>query len=146
MTDDPARVVDQGWMAAKLSEEPDALAPDGSEVRVLTRVSRGSMAHFRLRAGMTSKAVAHRSIEELWYFVGGEGEMWLKLGATQEKVVAVARGVSIAIPVGAHFQFRACGDSSLEAVGVSMPPWPGDEEAYEVPGRWSPSLASDSIP
>jgi mannose-6-phosphate isomerase-like protein (cupin superfamily) len=21
-------------------------------------------------------------------------------------------------------------------VGVTMPPWPGDDEAYEVPGEW----------
>ena len=24
----------------------------------------------------------------------------------------------------------------LAAVGVTMPPWPGDDEAYEVPGAW----------
>ena len=28
------------------------------------------------------------------------------------------------------------GAAPLTAVGVTMPPWPGDDEAYEVPGAW----------
>ena len=63
--------------AVKLPEEPDVVAPDGSAVRILERVSRGSMAHFELAAGATSLAVRHRTVEELWYFVSGRGEMWL---------------------------------------------------------------------
>jgi hypothetical protein len=41
---------------------PDAVAPDGSDVRVLLRLSRGSMAHFELGAGRVSRAVAHRTV------------------------------------------------------------------------------------
>ena len=39
-------------------------------------------------------------------------------------------------PAGTHFQFRADAAGPLTAVGVTMPPWPGDDEAYEVPGEW----------
>src|SRR5580698_2554867 len=37
---------------------------------------------------------------------------------------------------GTHFQFRASDGAPLTVVGVTMPPWPGDDEAYEVPGTW----------
>jgi hypothetical protein len=53
----------------RLPAAPDAVAPDGSAVRVLLRLAGGSMAHFQLAA-------------------------------------------------------------------VTMPPWPGDDEAYQVSGAW----------
>lgn len=123
----------------RLSEEPDAIAPDGSDVRILANLSRGGLAHFELAGGETSLAVAHRSVEELWYFVAGRGEMWRKLGGS-ESVVAVEPGVSISIPVGTHFQFRAEGGEALAALAVTMPPWPGPGEAYFVEGRWPASV------
>ncbi|MCW5752686.1 MAG: hypothetical protein KIT81_16245 [Alphaproteobacteria bacterium] len=54
----------------------DVLAPDGSEVRVLLSLAGGSMAHFTLRPEQVSQAVAHRSVEEIWYVLGGRAEMW----------------------------------------------------------------------
>ena len=119
----------------RLSTSVDAMAPDGSEVRVLCRAARGSMAHFLLPGGQVSLAVAHRSIEEVWYFLAGRGRFWRKQGADEE-IVEVAEGVSISIPPGTHFQFRNDGDEALAAVGVSMPPWPGADEAYPVDGIW----------
>ncbi len=121
-----------------LPPKPDTIAPDGSEVRLLAGLPRGSMAHFRLPSGAVARAVAHRTVEELWCFTRGRGRMWRKLG-DEEAIVEVGHGVSIAIPVGAHFQFRSDGDEPLEAVGVTMPPWPGAEEAYFVEGIWAPT-------
>ena len=83
----------------RLAETPDAIAPDGSEVRVLARLAGGSMAHFRLPAGAVSRAVVHRTVEELWYFVGGRGRMWRHDG-DREEIVEARPGVSISIPVG----------------------------------------------
>jgi mannose-6-phosphate isomerase-like protein (cupin superfamily) len=125
-----------------LPVDPDDIAPDGSEVRVLLRLDSGSMAHFQLGSGETSIPVAHKTIEEIWYFLAGRGEMWRKLGDQQE-VVPVETGVCITIPVGTHFQFRTLGDAPLEAVGVTMPPWPGEGEAYTVKGHpdWLPTVA-----
>lgn len=117
------------------SSAADAIAPDGSEVRLLAHASRGSMAQFTLPAGAVSKAVAHRTVEEVWLVLSGEGRMWRKLGA-EEETVPLRPGVSIAIPVGASFQFRNDGEAPLECAGVTMPPWPGMDEAYEVPGIW----------
>jgi mannose-6-phosphate isomerase-like protein (cupin superfamily) len=122
-----------------LPTQPDAIAPDGSQVRLLLQLERGSLALFTLLPGQTSLAVAHRTIEELWYFVQGHGEMWRRL-VDQEEVVAVEPGVAISLPCGTRFQFRCLGDQALSAVGVSMPPWPGEGEAYEVPGLWQPTV------
>jgi mannose-6-phosphate isomerase-like protein (cupin superfamily) len=83
--------------------------------------------------------VTHRTVEEIWFFVGGRGEMWRKQGA-REEVVTVEPGVCLTIPLGAHFQFRALGDGPLAAVGVTMPPWPGDGEAVVVEGKWLPTV------
>jgi len=123
----------------RLPARPDAVAPDGSEVRVLLALSRGSLAHFALAPGTTSMAVAHRSVEEIWFFLGGRGEMWRRL-YDQEEVVPVDAGVCVTLPAGTHFQFRALGHEPLTAVGVTMPPWPGGDEAYEVPGKWTPTV------
>ena len=114
---------------------PDVIAPDGSEVRILAVASRGSMAHFSLPPGAVSKAVAHRTVEELWLVLGGRGRMWRKLGA-REDTVELHPGVSLSIPAGAHFQFRNDGEEPLDCAGVTMPPWPGMDEAYEVEGIW----------
>ena len=119
----------------RLAERPDTLAPDGSEVRMLATSARGSMAHFRLPPGGVSRAVRHRTVEELWYFVSGRGEMWRRDEGGAE-TVEVHAGLSLDIPVGTAFQFRAVGDTPLEAVGVTMPPWPGAEEAEFVDGIW----------
>jgi mannose-6-phosphate isomerase-like protein (cupin superfamily) len=119
----------------RLPAEPDVIAPDGSNVRILLSVPRGSMAHFELEAGETSLAVVHRTVEEIWYFLGGRGEMWRRLGKDEE-IVAVGPGVCITIPLGTEFQFRSFGPDPLAAVGVTMPPWPGADEAVHVEGPW----------
>ena len=119
----------------RLSSAVDAIAPDGSEVRILCSGSRGSMAHFSLPAGHVSQAVAHHSIEEVWFFLAGRGRFWRKQGLDQD-IVEVSEGVSVSIPPGTHFQFRNDGKDALTAVGVSMPPWPGEDEAYAVEGAW----------
>jgi len=119
-----------------LAAAADVIAPDGSEVRLLMTGARGSMAHFRLPPRAVSKAIRHASVDELWYFVAGRGRMWRK-GVAGESVIDVYPGLSIDIPVGTAFQFRADGDAPLEAVGVTMPPWPGMEEAIFVVGAWS---------
>src|SRR5262245_18839388 len=92
----------------QLPVAPDAIAPDRSDVRILLGLAGGGMAHFELAPGNTSQAVAHRTFEEIWFFLGGLGEMWRKQGE-REEVVAVAAGVCLTIPLGTHFQFRSFG-------------------------------------
>lgn len=120
-----------------LSEGLDEIAPDGSEVRLLFRRPGASMAHFCLGVGKISLAVVHRSVEELWYIVSGQGEMWRE-GEGGGSVVLLKRGVGLSIPPGVSFQFRTVGDEPLEAIAVTLPAWPGDDEARRVPGckKW----------
>lgn len=123
------------FSARKLPTDLDAIAPDGSEIRLLSVGNLGSMCHCTLPPGAVSRAVAHKTVEELWYFVRGKGQVWRSLGS-REEVVNVEEGWSLRIPTGACFQFRNIGDEPLEFVLVTMPPWPGPQEATVVPGRW----------
>ena len=125
----------------RLPEAYDVLAPDGSEVRVLLGLAGGGMAHFRLPAGQISLAVAHRTVEEIWYIVSGTGQMWRKCG-DREEIVPLEPGVSLTIPLGTQFQFCAGDSAPLEAVAATMPPWPGPEEAFVVEGIWKPTISA----
>lgn len=123
----------------RLPAARDVVAPDGSDVRILLGLRGGGMAHFTLAAGETSIAVEHRTVEEIWFVTSGRGEMWRKNGQ-REDVVALEPGVCLTIPLGTHFQFRTLGGDALAAVAVTMPPWPGDDEAYAVDGKWPPTV------
>ena len=110
-------------------------APDGSIVRpLLAFTHQGSMAHFELMSGQISKAITHRTVNEIWYVISGEGRMWRKT-SSQEETVTLKPGVCLTIPVGTHFQFRS-DNYALNVIAVTMPPWTGDEEAIEVRGHW----------
>ena len=117
---------------------PDAIAPDGSEVRVLCSGTRGGMALFTLPPGAVARAVVHRTVEEVWYVAAGAGRIWRRLGA-QEEIVLLLPGVSVNLPVGTGFQFRCDGADPLVVLGVTMPPWPGEQEAVPVAGAWEPT-------
>jgi mannose-6-phosphate isomerase-like protein (cupin superfamily) len=124
----------QQLQSKTLGDAPDAIAPDGSEVRLLASLAGGSFAHFSLAPGQVSAAVAHRTVEEIWYFLAGEGEVWRKYKG-EASVTPVRQGVALTIPLGASFQFRA-GPQPLRFVAVTMPPWPGPGEAVAVAGHW----------
>ena len=124
----------------RLPAAPDAVAPDGSDVRALLELDGGGMAHFELAPWQTSKAVTHRTVEEIWFFVSGQGQMWRRQDGHDE-IVDVSPSVCLTIPLGTHFQFRSIGDEAIAAIGVTMPPWPGEDEAVEVEGVWEPTVA-----
>jgi mannose-6-phosphate isomerase-like protein (cupin superfamily) len=65
--------------------------------------------------------------------------MWRKLGE-QKEIVELTACVSLKIPTGRHFQFRCNGDRPLEVIGATMPPWPGESEAFVVDGAWQPTV------
>ena len=123
-----------------LGEKPDAIAPDGTAVRLLASLAGGSFAHFELPAGAVSHAVAHRTVEEIWYFVAGVGQLWRRQGET-ESVVDVRPGVCLTIPLGTDFQFRADPTAPLAFVAATMPPWPGETEAFRVEGCWEATVS-----
>lgn len=119
-----------------LPEQVDEIAPDGSQIRRLVRTARASLVHVSLAPAQVSRPVRHRSVEELWYVVAGQGELWRSLGG-REHVVAVSAGTAVTLPAGTAFQFRASGAQPLAAVCVTVPPWPGDSEAEPATGHWT---------
>ena len=121
-----------------VAKEPNYLAPDGSEIRLLPRMGRGSLAYCTLPRNTVSKAIYHRTVDEIWFFTKGEGEVWRKQGE-REETVSVSSGVSLTIPVDTHFQFRNTGALPLEFVIVTMPPWPAphEGETVNIIGKWS---------
>lgn len=132
---DNGAVAQTDFDTMQLPGVPDVVAPDGSDVRVLLSLGRGSMAHFELGAGLVSRPVAHRVVDEIWYVLHGHGQMWRRQAERQE-IVPLRAGTCLSIPAGTHFQFRADSSGPVAAVGVTMPPWPGADEAYDVPGAW----------
>jgi mannose-6-phosphate isomerase-like protein (cupin superfamily) len=125
-------------MKFQIKEFPERFyrAPDGSQVRELPKMELASLAHCILEAGRTSHAIAHKTVSEIWHFVEGQGQVWLKQG-DDEIVVDVSPRSSLTIPTGTHFQFRNTGDSPLCFLSITMPPWPGTlDEAYLVDDYW----------
>lgn len=112
----------------------DYLAPDGSEIRLLVQGEQGGLAHCVLPAGRRSLAVRHRTVEELWYVLEGSGEIWRGRDSEDARTDAVRAGDSVRIPVGVAFQFQASPDEDLKLLLVTMPPWPGTQEAVPAVG------------
>jgi mannose-6-phosphate isomerase-like protein (cupin superfamily) len=113
---------------------PDAIAPDGSEIHFRISDARtASLVEVVLPAGRTSRPVRHRTVEEIWYFLEGAGEVWLRSpdGATA-RTDHVTPGSTVTIPTGWDFQFRAGPEGPLRFLCYTSPPWPGDGEAVPV--------------
>ena len=127
------------FRSMRLPTARDLVATDGCDVRILLGLAGGTMAHFQLAPGATSSAVTHRTVEEIWFFLSGRGEMWLKQEG-REEIVPLEREVCLTIPLGTEFQFRSLGVEPLAAVSITMPPWPGDGEAVVVRGKWEPTV------
>jgi mannose-6-phosphate isomerase-like protein (cupin superfamily) len=124
-----------------LGAEPDTTAPDGAAVRLLLSLAGGSMAHFELPPGAVSHAVTHRTVEEIWYVLSGRGALWRR-SPEAELVEPIGPGVAVTIPLGVAFQFRAEEAAPLAFLAITMPPWPGMDEAAAVEGPWKPTVAA----
>ena len=81
----------------RLPANYDHIALDQSQIRELPRMKRGSMAHCNLSPQRTSIVIKHKTIEEIWYFLQGQGQVWRKQGA-REEVVDISPGISLTLP------------------------------------------------
>ena len=126
--------------------DPDAAAPDGSQIRFLIDqrhgAGRASMVYVTLPAGQVSRPVWHRTVEEIWYVLEGRGQVWRcppSVPAESAPPVSVGPGDALVIPTGWRFQFAASADASLKFLCYTSPPWPGPEEAQDAePGGLGP--------
>ena len=120
------------------AEASDAVAPDGSEIRLLLGIpeatARASLCEVRLGACQVSRPVWHRNVEEIWYVLEGVGRVW-RCPPDQDPVdpspVEVGPGDALVIPPKWSFQFAA-GPAALTFLCFTSPPWPGEEEAQPV--------------
>jgi len=119
----------------QLKEKYDYHAPDGSEIYLLVNGSKGGLCQCILPVGATSRATSHNTVEELWYFFEGQGDVYRK-GINNDEPTAVNPGTSLVIPVHTIFQFRNTGEVPLKFIIVTMPPWPGPSEANSESGIW----------
>ena len=127
---------------SRRAEQPDATAPDGSEIRLLAdgrhAATKSSMVEVTLPAGQISRPVCHRTVEEIWYILEGEGQVWRcppdAASAGPEPVEGlppqpVSPGDALVIPTGWLFQFAAAPEGPLRFLCHTTPPWPGEDEA-----------------
>lgn len=119
----------------EIKPPPDFIAPDGAETRMLAQGAMGSLSDCYLPPGQIGAATYHRTVEELWYFTGGIGQLWLQKKDSAE-IRDVRPGMGVFIEQGTHFQIRALGPQPLRFVIVTMPNWPGYDESVGVEGHW----------
>ena len=115
------------------------VAPDGSEVRLVLTGQHGatrcSVVEVTIPAGAVSSPVRHRSVEEAWYVLDGAGEVWRcppDVPASTVAAVSVRPGDALTIPAGWRFQFKALSEDGLRFLCVTIPAWPGMDEAVRV--------------
>jgi mannose-6-phosphate isomerase-like protein (cupin superfamily) len=116
----------------------DARSPAGAEIRHLIEGETGSMIHSTVPVGQVNRATVHATVSEFWHVLSGEGQIWRREGRSEETTV-LRTGVSIDIPVGTAFQYRCTGADPLRFLCISMPRWPGEQEATFVEGPWKPT-------
>jgi mannose-6-phosphate isomerase-like protein (cupin superfamily) len=81
--------------------------------------------------GQVNRATIHATVSEFWRVLSGRGEIWRR-DRSGEDVAALEEGISIEIPVGTAFQYRCSGPEPLKFLRITMPPWPGDDEASVI--------------
>jgi mannose-6-phosphate isomerase-like protein (cupin superfamily) len=119
----------------ELKRDRDYVAPDGSEIYRLVDGTKGGLCQCILPAGATGKATSHKTVEELWFFLEGRGEVYRR-GINDNKELPVGPGMSLVIPSATVFQFRNTGEVPLKFLIATMPVWPGEQESNKEVGIW----------
>ena len=117
---------------------PEGRSPAGAEIRFLVDGETGNMIHSTVLPGQVNRATVHATVSEFWHVLSGRGQIWRREG-DHEETTALMSGVSIDIPVGTAFQYRCDGVDPLQFLCVSMPRWPGAQEATVIDGPWEPN-------
>lgn len=127
----------------RAAKAADYISPDGAEIRLILRPEvEGTVNHSVCEAvfqpGQVSRAVRHRSVEESWYVLEGEADVWRKPPVGDGAVTRIGPGEALNIPPGFGFQLRVAGSQRLRMICSTAPPWPGPEEAIPIAGGLGP--------
>jgi mannose-6-phosphate isomerase-like protein (cupin superfamily) len=123
----------------RLPDKPDAKSPAGADIRFIMDGDTGNMIHSTVPPHQINKATVHATVNEFWYVLEGQGEIWRDNGV-KSSVTELIPGTSINIPAKTAFQYRNVSDTDLKFICIAMPPWPGDSEATFVEGIWDPTV------
>jgi len=145
--------VDDDLHSARTSQPEVIVGADGTNVQVLIRGTRGSLALTTLPAGHAAVAVRHASAEQLRYAFVGEGELWRRRpnGHDVGAIVPIRPGAAVRIQPGSDYQFRAHSGADLVMVAVALRddhdlgPQRG-RETHRADGPWTPTLAAGPHP
>jgi mannose-6-phosphate isomerase-like protein (cupin superfamily) len=123
--------------------KPDAIAPDGIEIRHLVDQPQGarklSVAEGSLPAGQRSAKVCHTAYEEVWYFLSGSGVFHLhRPGAAEEEAIPVGPGDVVLVPPMHGFWAENTGRERLIFLLCGSPPWGDGQEV--LPWRSNAAL------
>lgn len=106
----------------RTSDLDPIVPPDGSEVRELARppgtAQNQSLAEATVPPGGETTEHFHRTSEEIYYFVSGEGRM--RLGEEED---AVEPGDAVVIPPGTRHKLWNPGTEPLVLLCCSSPPY-----------------------
>jgi mannose-6-phosphate isomerase-like protein (cupin superfamily) len=134
-------MINHRWKIKQLSKDPDNIAVDAAEVRKVFAPGKASMVHCILPPKVVSVPIRNLGIDEIWYFIDGQGEIWLKEeDEAKGEMKKLSPGSCLTIPMGVHFQYRALGEDPMTFLCVTMPPFQSREENNEeVEAHWEPS-------
>ncbi len=122
---------------------PDAIAPDGIEIRALIDEPQGarklSICEGSLKPNERSLKVYHTLYEEIWYFLRGAGVFHLHApGRADEEAIPVAEGDAIHIPPRHGFWVENTGEGDLVFLLCGAPPWGNGQEVHSWPPEGLP--------
>src|SRR5690242_8322951 len=108
------------WITMDLAEEPDRRSPGcDAEIRFLPGFPAADFAHATVEARTASPAAILTEQTELFYVVGGEGELWRRHDGVEE-VTRLRTGRSVGIPPGVDYQYRS-GHEPLRLLVATLP-------------------------
>ena len=122
---------------AHFPPHPDARSPAGAEIRYLIEGEAGGMIHSTVPAGQVNRAAVHATVERVLGCLTGQGQLW-RGDRTGEDDIAEGRGFH-RHPSRDRTPVSLRRTDPLLFLCITMPPWPGDQEATIIEGPWTPT-------
>ena len=79
-------------------------SPLGAYIRFLVDGSHGNMIHSTVPPGMVGRACRFRIVDEYWFVLAGEGEIWRRAAGGRESITPLVPGACVDVPLGTTFQ------------------------------------------